>query len=85
MLAVQFRSLISSLLWVYLLKDFRRLNIRLILIVHYFEPRRHMNHAFSSCFVVFYDRLLCFGGVKGFFRDCSRNQVYLHSVGHMGV
>ena len=25
-----------------------------------------MNHAFSSCFVVFYDRLLCFGGVKAF-------------------
>ena len=44
-----------------------------------------MNHAFSSCFVVFYDGLLCFGGVKGLLRDCSRNQKYLHSAGHVGV
>ena len=59
---VQFRSLPSSLLWVYLLKDFRRSNLRLVLLVHYFELRRHMNHAFSSYIVVFYDRLLCFWG-----------------------
>ena len=25
-----------------------------------------MNHAFSSCFVVFYDRFLCFLGVNDF-------------------
>ena len=60
--AVQFRSLPSSLLWVYLLKDFTRLNLRLVLIVQFFELRRHMNHDFSWYFVVFYDRLLCFWG-----------------------
>ena len=32
----------------YLSKDFRRLNLRLVLIVHYFEVRRHMNNAYSS-------------------------------------
>ena len=29
-------------------KDFRRLNLTLVLIVHYFEVRRHMNNAYSS-------------------------------------
>ena len=46
----------------YLSKDICRLNLTLVSIVHYFELRRHMNHAFSSYFVVFYDRLLCFWG-----------------------
>ena len=82
---VQFRSLPSSLLCVYLLKDFGRLNLRLVLIVHYFKLRRHMNHAFSSCFVVFYDLLSFFWTVNCLLRDCSRNQVYLLSGGHVGV
>ena len=30
-----------------------------------------MNHAFLSCFVVFYDRLLCYWGVNGLLRDGS--------------
>ena len=59
------RLLPSSLLWVYLLKDFRRSNLRLVLLVHYFDLRRHMNHAFSSCVVVFYDRLSFFFGGGG--------------------
>ena len=42
----------------YLPKDFRQLNIRLVLIVHYFELRRHMNHAFSSYFILIYDGVL---------------------------
>ena len=42
----------------YLSKDFRQLNIRLVLIVHYFELRRHMNHAFSSYFILIYDGVL---------------------------
>ena len=82
---VQFRSLPSSLLWVYLSKDFRRLNLRLVLIVHYFEQQRHMNHAFSSCFVVFYDLLSFFCRVNCLLRDCSRNQVYLLFGGNVGV
>ena len=52
----------NSLLWVYLLKDFRPLNLRLVLIVQFFELRRHINNAFWSYFIVFYDRLLCFLG-----------------------
>ena len=83
--AVQLRLLPSSLLWVYLLKDFRRSNLRLDLLVHYFELRRHMNHAFSSCFFVFYDRLLYFWGINSLLRDGSQNQVYLLYVGHVGV
>ena len=27
----------------------------------------------------------CVFGVNGLLRDCSLNQIYLHSVGHMGV
>ena len=44
-----------------------------------------MNHAFSSYFVVFYDRLLYFWGINSLLRDGSQNQVYLLYVGHVGV
>ena len=37
----------------YLSKDICRLNLTLVLTVHFFELRRHMNPAFSSYFVVF--------------------------------
>ena len=77
--------LFHSLLWVYLLKDFRRLNLRLILIVHYFEQRRHMNMLFRRVSLYFMIGFCVFMGVKGLLRDCSRTQVYLHSVGHVGV
>ena len=83
--AVQIRLLPFSLLWVYLLKDFRRSNLRLVSIVHYFEFQRHMNHAFSSYFVVFYDRLLYFWGINALLRDCSQNQIYLLYVRHVGI
>ena len=38
-------------------KNFDVLKINL---VHYFELRRHMNNAFSSYFIVIYDKLLHF-------------------------
>ena len=43
-----------------------------------------MNNAFSSYFFVIYDRLLHFWGINGLLRDCSQNQVYLISIGHVG-
>ena len=44
-----------------------------------------MNNAFSSYFIVIYDGLLNFCGINGLLTDCSQNQVYLLSVGHVGV
>ena len=43
-----------------------------------------MNNAFSSNFFETYDRLLYFWGINGLPRDCSQNQVYLISIGHVG-
>ena len=44
-----------------------------------------MNNAFSSYFFAIHDRLLYFWGINGLLRDCSQNQVYLLSVGRVGV
>ena len=44
-----------------------------------------MNNAFSSYFLVIYDRLLYFLGINCLVKDFSQNQVYLRSVGHIGV
>ena len=44
-----------------------------------------MNNALSSCFNAIYDRLLYFWGINGLLRDSSKNQVYLLSVGNLGV
>ena len=44
-----------------------------------------MNNAFSSYFFAIYERLLYFLGINGLVKDFSQNQVYLRSVGHMGV
>ena len=54
-------------------------------LVHYFELRRHMNNAYSSYFIVIYDQLLHFWGINCLRTECSQNQVYLLSGGHVGV
>ena len=82
---MQFRSLPSSLLWVYLLKDFRRLNLRLTLIFHYCEQRRHMNNACSSYFIVIYDQLFHFLGINCLLTEYSQNQEYLLSGAQVGA
>ena len=55
------------------------------ILVHYFELRRHMNNAYSSYFIVIYDQLLHFWGINCLLTECSQNQVYLLSGGHVGV
>ena len=67
----------------YLSKNFRCL--KYINLVHYFELPRHMNNDFLSNFIVIYHRLLYFWEINGLLRDCSQNQVYLLSVGHVRV
>ena len=55
----------------------------MINLIHYFEPPRHINNAFLSNFFAIYDRVLYFWGRNGLLRDCSKNQVYLLSVGNV--
>ena len=54
-------------------------------LAHYFELRRNMNNAYSSYFIVIYDQLLYFWGINFLLTECSQNQVYLLSGGHVGV
>ena len=44
-----------------------------------------MNNAYSSYFIVIYDQLLHFWGINCLLSECSQNQVYLLSGGHVGV
>ena len=55
------------------------------MLLHFFELRRHMNNAYSSYFIVIYDQLLHFWGINCLLTECSQNQVYLLSGGHVGV